>query len=64
MSRDAKNSIFLWVGTLAFFGLFWVSLRFDIFPRIPDRWMGPAFGLTIAANVLGFVWSYVLKRKA
>ena len=63
MSRDAKNSILLWVGTLAFFGLFWASVHFDIGAEIPDGWLTPLLGVAIGVNVLKFVWDYWRKRK-
>lgn len=64
MSRDAKNSILLWVGTLVFVGVFWACLHFDIGPNVPDRWLWPAFGILIGLNVLGSVWDCFRKRKA
>lgn len=64
MSRDAKNSILLWAGTLAFVGLFWAGLHFEIGPRIPDRWLGPVLGIVIGLNLLKFLWDFVRKRKA
>lgn len=63
MSRDAKNSILLLLGTLAFFGLFWASLHFGIGADIPDGWLTLLLGFTIGANVLKFVWDYWRKRK-
>jgi hypothetical protein len=64
MSRDAKNSILLWVGTLVVVGLFWASLHFDIGPNIPDRWLWPMLGIVFALNVLKSVWSLFRKRQA
>jgi len=64
MSRDAKNSILLWVGTLVVVGLFWASLHFDIGPNIPDRWLWPMLGIVFALNVLKSVWDLVRKRRA
>jgi len=64
MSRDAKNSILLWVGTLVVVGLFWASRHFDIGPDIPDRWLWPMLGIVFALNVLKSVWSLFRKRQA
>lgn len=64
MSRDAKNSILLWAGALAFFGLFWASLHFKIGPDIPDRWLWPMLGVLFALNVAKSVWEFVRKRRA
>ena len=64
MSRDAKNSIFLWVGTLVGVGLFWAFVHFDIGANVPDRWLWPILGIVIGANVLKSVWDFFRKRKA
>lgn len=64
MSRDAKNSILLWVGALAFAGLFWAGLQFDVGAQIPDCWFWPILGVVIGANVLQTVWTFFRKRKS
>ena len=64
MSRDAKNSILLWIGTLAFVGLFWAGLHFEIGTRIPDRWWWPMIGIVTGVNLLKFLCDFVRKRKA
>ena len=63
MSDDLRNSVLLWVGTLAFFGLFWAALHFDVGPNIPDHWLLPMFGILIALNVIRPIWDFVRKRK-
>lgn len=63
MSDDLKNSILLWAGTLAFFGLFWAALHFGVAPDIPDRWLWPMFGLLLALNVFRSIWDHYRKRK-
>lgn len=63
MSRDAKNSIILWAGTLAFIGLFWTLAHFDVGADIPDGWLWPIWGIVIGANVLKSMWDYFRKRK-
>lgn len=63
MSEDLRHSIFLWVGMVAFVGLFWAALYFDIAPGIPDHWHGPMVGAAIALNVLKIVWDAVRNRK-
>ncbi len=63
MSQDAKNSIFLWAGTLVFVGLFWAALHFDIGPDIPDSWLGPMLAIVIGANVVRSAWDYFSKRR-
>lgn len=64
MSRDLKNSILLWAGTLAVFGLFWAWLHFGLGPDIPDQWVNPILGILIALNVLGLVLDHFRKRHA
>lgn len=64
MSRDAKNSILLWVGTLVGVGLFWAFVHFDIGANVPDRWIWPILGIVIGANILKSVWDFFRKRKA
>ena len=62
MSRDAKNSIGLWIGTLVFVGLFWAALHFDVGVGIPDRWLHPLLGVVIALNALQTVWRFFRSR--
>ena len=64
MSRDAKNSIILWAGTLAFVGVFWASLHFDIGADIPDRWLWPMVGIVFGANVVRSIWHFLRRRNA
>ncbi len=64
MSRDAKNSIILWAGTLAFVGVFWALLHFEVAANIPDRWLGPMVGILIVVNVLKAIWDHFRRRNA
>ncbi len=64
MSRDAKNSIILWAGTLAFIGAFWALLQLDIGTHIPDRWVWPMMAIVIGLNVARSIWDYLRRRKA
>ena len=64
MSRDAKNSILLWVGTLIGVALFWAFVHFDVASNVPDRWLWPILGIVIIANVLKSVWDFFRRRKA
>ncbi len=36
MTEDARNSIYLWAGTLVLFGAFWASLHFNLLEGISD----------------------------
>jgi hypothetical protein len=51
MSEDARNSISLWVGGLAFFGLFWAGLYLDIFRGVWDSWFGVLLAIAVAINI-------------
>ena len=62
MSRDAKNSILLWVATLAFFGVFWAFSHFGMAPNAPDGWQWPMFLLLVGVNVVRFAWGFFHKR--
>lgn len=64
MSRDAKNSILLWVGTLVLAGLLWACLHFDVGVDIPDRWLWPMLGIVIGLNVVKWIWDFFRKRNA
>lgn len=64
MSGDARNSILLWGGALAFAGLFWAIRHFDIGANIPDRLLWPILGILIGVNVVASVWDYLHKRRA
>jgi len=55
MSTDLRNSIYLWISAIAFFGLFWLALRFDLAPpHLPARlgWLIP--GLAGVLNLVIF----------
>ncbi len=64
MSRDARNSILLWVGTLVFMGLFWAGVHFNIGANIPDRWLWPMVGIVVSMNILRSIWDFFRKHKA
>jgi hypothetical protein len=62
VSADARNSIYLWAGGLAFFGFFWASFHFDLFRGISNRWLWPLFGLAVVTNLAKFVWGLWKRR--
>jgi hypothetical protein len=64
MSRDAKNSIILWAGALAFIAAFWTLLQLDIGAHIPDRWVWPMMAVVIGLNVAKSIWDYLRRRNA
>lgn len=63
MSEDARNSIYLWAGGLAFFGLFWAALHFNWLEGVSDRWLWPFVGIVAAINMMQTVWG-IWKRRA
>jgi len=64
MSQDARNSIYLWVGAIVLAGLFWASLRFDLLPEIPDRWLWPMLTAMLALNVLNLIRDVLRRRRS
>ncbi|MBX7514574.1 hypothetical protein K3179_08460 [Qipengyuania sp. GH38] len=52
MSEDARNSIYLWLSTLAFFGACWACLHFDWVEGISDTWLWPVFTALLVVNVV------------
>ena len=63
MSEDARNSISLWVGGLAFFGLFWAALHFDVITGVSDTWLWPVLGFVTLINLARTGWG-LWKRRA
>jgi hypothetical protein len=45
MSADLRNSIHLWIGVLAIFGIFWIASRSNAFNGISETWVGGFIGL-------------------
>ena len=64
MSRDARNSIILWAGTLALIGVFWALLQLDIGARIPDHWVWPMMAVVIGLNVARSIRDRFRRRNA
>lgn len=56
MSEDARNSIYLWVGGLAFFGLFWAALHFQWPIGVSDKWLWPIVGIVAVINISQTLW--------
>ncbi|MFL6844253.1 MAG: hypothetical protein ACJ8ER_05165 [Allosphingosinicella sp.] len=63
MSADARNSIYLWCGGLAFFGLFWAGLHFDMVGGVSDSWFWRLLGVAILVNLAQFIRG-LWKRRA
>lgn len=62
MSEDARNSAYLWVGGLAFFGLFWAALHFDLLEGMSDRWFWPLVSIVGFINVARTLWGFWKRR--
>jgi hypothetical protein len=52
VSEDARNSIYLWIGGIAFAVLAWVVMRFDPFPDILSEWM---LGVSLVVGIVSIV---------
>jgi hypothetical protein len=66
MSQDARNSIYLWIGSLAVFGFLWANISFDLLPvpDIPNEWLWPILGMSVLMNVAGEIANYRGRRRA
>lgn len=62
MSEDARNSIYLWIGSIAFFAYFWATTSFDLLPPIPDEWFLPLMGFCLLVNVVDLIQFLWLRR--
>ena len=62
MSEDARNSIYLWVGGLSFFGLFWSALQFDVLEGVPDWWFWSLVSVAGAVNIAQTIWGFWKRR--
>lgn len=63
MSDDARNSIYLWVGGLAFFGIFWAGLHYDLLAGASDRWLWPILGIILIVNLAEAAWKFWKRRR-
>lgn len=62
VSEDARNSIYLWVGGSAFFGLFWAGLHFDLLGGVSDTWLWPVLGGLTLINLAQTAWGFWNRR--
>lgn len=58
MSTDLRNSIYLWAGGLAFFGLFWALVHFDVLGWIPPTWHRPMLWVLLAFSAVHLLWEF------
>ncbi len=66
MSQDARNSIYLWIGSLAVFGFLWANISFDFLPvlDVPDDWLWPILAMIVLMNVAGEIANYRGRQRA
>ena len=62
MSTDLRNSIYLWVGAITFFGLFWAALHFDVLAGVPSTWIWWGLGTVSVVNFGQFLWGLWQRR--
>ncbi len=70
MSEDARNSIYLWAGGIAFALYFWAALKFPFLRFMPRgwadiwlNWVMPTLLLSYGLFLLGrLVWRLLAKR--
>jgi hypothetical protein len=62
MTTDARDSIQLWAGGIAYFGLFWAGLQFDLFRGISGTWLGSILGIVGIVQLIRFGWGLWQRR--
>lgn len=62
MTEDARNSIYLWVSSLAVFGFFWADITFDLLPSVPDAWTPWILGGTLLLNLVQMTFQLWRRR--
>jgi len=62
VSEDARNSVYLWVGGLTFFGLYWASLHFEVFSGVSKIWLWPMLGIVTVINLAQTSWRFWKRR--
>ncbi|MBO9712805.1 hypothetical protein [Sphingomonas sp.] len=67
MSEDLRNSILLWVGGIAIFGVLWLSLRFDLLRGLPEGFGQAALAFVILVQLVQlcrFLWRRRTERES
>ena len=62
VSEDARNSIYLWIGGLAYFGVWWARLHYDVFKGVSDTWLLPLLGIIMVTNLVHTAWGFSKRR--
>ena len=61
MSEDNRNSIYLWVGGFACFGVVWAIGHFEVFRGI-SVWLWPVVGIAALTNFVKIGWGFWKRR--
>ncbi|MCP6172591.1 hypothetical protein NL400_26915, partial [Klebsiella pneumoniae] len=64
MSTDVRNSIGLWAGSIALFGVLWALWHFKWFDGISDGWFGSIAGLAGFVNLALFFHGLWQRRES
>ena len=64
MTEDARNSIYLWVVSLAVFGLLWADITFDLLPSMPNEWTPWIIGGTLLLNLVQMAFQFWRRRSS
>ena len=62
MGEDARNSVYLWLSTLVFFGASWACIHFDLLEGISDTLLWAVLTVLLVVNVVQFVWGFWQRR--
>ena len=62
MREDARNSLYLWAGTLGLFGALWAALHFDWLGGIPAKWVWWAGAVMLVLNLATTAWELWQRR--
>ncbi|GMN03080.1 hypothetical protein MTsPCn3_18110 [Erythrobacter sp. MTPC3] len=62
MTEDARNSIYLWVASLAVFGFLWADIKFDLLPSLSTEWTPWIFGGVLLLNLLQMAFGFWRRR--
>jgi hypothetical protein len=62
VSLDVRNSIYLWVGSIAFVLAFWAALRFDFLAGVSSDWIWRVLCIVAVINLGQFLWGLWRRR--
>lgn len=64
MTEDARNSIYLWVASLAVFGFLWADITFDLLPSMSNEWTPWILGGTLLLNLVQMAFQFWRRRSS